>query len=151
VPPFVRSQKIFDDILATPTVKALAPGTRLPSVIVPDFLADNAYDEAVKGIQYILHVASPAVKGDGFSPDQYETYLIGPAMKGTVGMLEFAYKTQGIKRVVITSSEVAIIPWKELIMEEVDTVFTEKYEDPFLAGLIHRSLKSMRLAKCVLC
>ena len=130
----VRSQEKADAVLATPTVKALNPGPRLTFVIVPDILADNAYDEAVKGVQFILHIASPIIRGEGFTPDQYETHLIQPAMTGTTSILSAAYKTHGIKRIVITSSEVAIIPWEEFIAKEVDTVFNDKYEIPFPAG-----------------
>ncbi|RDW73281.1 NAD(P)-binding protein-8 [Coleophoma cylindrospora] len=130
----VRSQAKFNSILATPTVKALAPGSRLTSVIVPDILVDHAFDEAVKGVQYILHIASPIIKGEGFTPDQWESHLIQPALKGTVGILESAYKTTGIKRVVITSSEIAIIPWEEFIVKEVDTVFDDTYQIPIPKG-----------------
>lgn len=130
----VRSQAKANAALATPTVKAINPGDKLTFVIVPDILADNAYDEVVKGVKYIIHIASPVIKGEGFSPDQYESELIAPAIKGTTSILSAAYKTPGIKRIVITSSEVAIIPWEEFIAKEVDTVFDDTYEIPFPAG-----------------
>jgi len=130
----VRSQAKADAVLATPTVKAINPGSRLSFVIVPDILADNAYDKAVEGVKYILHLASPVVKGEGFTPDQFDSHLIAPALKGTSSILEAAYKVQGIKRIVITSSEVAIIPWEEFISKEVDIVFDDTYEIPFPAG-----------------
>jgi nucleoside-diphosphate-sugar epimerase len=130
----VRSQAKANAVLATPTVQAINPGTRLTFTIVPDILAPNAYDEAVKGVKYIIHCASPVVKGEGFTPDQCETHLLQPALKGTSGILESAYKTAGIKRIVITSSEVAIIPWEEFIAKEVDTIFDDTYEIPFPAG-----------------
>jgi len=130
----VRSQEKANAVLATPTVKTLNPGDKLTFVIVPDILADNAYDEAVKGVTYVLHIASPVIKGDGFTPDQYESDLIAPAIKGTTSILSAAYKTPGIKRIVITSSEVAIIPWEDFIAKEVDTVFDDTYEIPFPAG-----------------
>lgn len=131
----VRSQAKGDAVLETPTVKALvASGAKISYVIVPDILADNAYDEAVEGVKYILHVASPVIKGEGFTPDQYESELIAPAIKGTTSILSAAHKTAGITRVVITSSEVAIIPWEEFIAKEVDTVFDDTYEIPFPAG-----------------
>jgi nucleoside-diphosphate-sugar epimerase len=131
----VRSQSKADAVLATPTVKALvASGSQISFVIVPDILADNAYDEAVKGVKYILHIASPVIKGEGFTSEQFETGLIAPAIAATTSILEAAYKTPGIKRIVITSSEVAIIPWEEFIAKEVDTVFDDKYEIPFPAG-----------------
>jgi len=130
----VRSQEKANAVLATPTVKALNPGDKLSFVIIPDILADNAYDEAVKGVKYILHIASPVIKGEGFTPDQYETHLIAPAIKGTTSILSAAHKTPGIKRLVITSSEVAIIPWEDFIAKEVDTVFDDTYQIPFPAG-----------------
>ena len=131
----VRSQAKADAVLASPTVKALvASGAKITFVTVPDILADNAYDEAVKGVKYILHIASPVIKGEGFAPEQWEDELVAPALKGTQSILTAAYKTSGIKRIVITSSEVAIIPWEEFIAKEVDTVFDDTYEIPFPAG-----------------
>jgi nucleoside-diphosphate-sugar epimerase len=50
--------------------------------------------------------------------------LIEPAVKGTVGILKSAAKVPSVKRVVITSSEVAIIPWKDFVEVESETVFT---------------------------
>lgn len=130
----VRSQAKADLVLATPTIKTLNPGSALTFTIVPDILAPSAYDIAVQGVKYILHVASPIIKGEGFTPEQYESELIAPAIKGTESILEAAYKTPGIKRIVITSSEVAIIPWEEFIAKEVDTVFDDTYQIPFPAG-----------------
>ncbi len=130
----VRSQQKADAVLATPTVKALNPGSQLSFAIVPDILADDAYDEAAKGVKYIIHSASPVIKGEGFTPEQYESHLVAPALKGTSSILTAAYKSEGIKRIVITSSEVAIIPWEDFIAKEVDTVFDDKYEIPFPAG-----------------
>ena len=130
----VRSQAKADAVLATPTVKAINPGSKLTFTIVPDILADGAYDEAVKGVKYIIHVASPVIKGEGFTPDQYETHLVAPALKGTTSILDAAYKVEGIKRIVITSSEIAIIPWDDFVVNEVDTVFDDTYDTPFPEG-----------------
>jgi len=130
----VRSQAKADAVLATPTVKEISPGSRLTFAVVPDILADGAYDEAVEGVKYIIHVASPVIKGEGFAPHEWESGIIQPAIKGTSSILEAAYKSEGIKRIVITSSEVAIIPWEEFISKEVGTVFDDKYEIPFPAG-----------------
>jgi len=41
-----------------------------------------------------------------------------------VGILKSAAAVESIKRVVITSSEVAIIPWSDLVKVESETVFT---------------------------
>jgi hypothetical protein len=47
----VRSQAKANEILATPSVKAINPGSTITFAIVPDILADNAYDQAVKGVK----------------------------------------------------------------------------------------------------
>jgi nucleoside-diphosphate-sugar epimerase len=143
----VRSQAKADAILATPTVKAINPGPRLTFVIVPDMLADGAYDEAVKGVTYIMHIASTTLHGEGFTEDQFEKELIQPALKGTSSILTAAYKTTGIKRIVITSSEVAIIPWEEFIAKEVDTVFDDTYKIPFPAGPYHHMFEAYAAGK----
>ncbi|PPQ68868.1 hypothetical protein CVT24_007677 [Panaeolus cyanescens] len=66
---------------------------------------EGAFDEAVKGVAAILHVASPLSSG-GSDPD----LLIKPAVGGTVGVLNSAlhYGTE-VKRIVFTSSCAAIV------------------------------------------
>ncbi|MCJ1248460.1 hypothetical protein MMC30_005678 [Trapelia coarctata] len=143
----VRSQAKAGAVLATPTVRAINPGSRLSFIIVPDILAENAYDEAVKGVKYIFHIASPLIKGEGLTEDQYETNFIQPALKGTTGILNSAYKNPGIKRIVISSSEVAIIPWEEFISKEVDTVFDDQYEIPVPNGPYHNMFEAYAAGK----
>jgi len=67
----------------------------------------GAYDDAVKGVKYVVHVASPFASPD-LMESQFETGYIQPAIQGTVGILDSALKTKGIERIVITSSIVAI-------------------------------------------
>lgn len=100
----VRNQAGFDRISALPSVQKYK--SQLSSFIVPDITVAGAYDEAVKGVKYIVHVASP-LAGNTKGTD-YEVSLIQPAIQGTVGILESAVKTTGIKRVVITASVASI-------------------------------------------
>ncbi|KAH6890915.1 D-lactaldehyde dehydrogenase [Coprinopsis sp. MPI-PUGE-AT-0042] len=81
-------------------------GDKLEIVAVPDMTKSGAWDEAVQGVQAIEHTATPvSVSNPNPKPEDY----IEPAIKGTVGVLESALKYQnGIKRVVITSSLVAV-------------------------------------------
>ncbi|KAF2169107.1 hypothetical protein M409DRAFT_20336 [Zasmidium cellare ATCC 36951] len=91
--------------------KALTPKERqspLSFVVVPDILAPGAYDAAVKDVKYIIHVASP-LSGNAPGGD-YDTHIINPAIQGTLNILEAAKKSPSVKRVVITSSVVAITP-----------------------------------------
>jgi nucleoside-diphosphate-sugar epimerase len=101
----VRNQAGFDKISK---LKPVAPyASVLSSVIVPDITVPGAYDEAVKGVEYIVHVASPLASNAPPGVD-YDSYLIQPAIHGTVGILESAIKTDGVKRIVITGSILSI-------------------------------------------
>ena len=115
----VRSQNKADLILAAPSIKALNPGSKLRFAIVPDILAGGAYDKAANGVKYIVHCASPIAN----PTDHYERDIIEPAIKGTVGILSSAAKAPSVKRVVITSSCIAVIPWEDFIAKESEHIF----------------------------
>ncbi|KAL9097933.1 MAG: hypothetical protein Q9165_000259 [Trypethelium subeluteriae] len=129
----VRSQAKADKILATPSVRNFSSLDRLSFAIVPDMLAQGAYDDAVAGTSYIIHVASPIAHAykEG---DDLEATFIQPAVKGTMNILLAARKTKSVKRIVITSSIVAIVPWKDLVSGYSTTVFNEKSRTPFIPG-----------------
>ena len=128
----VRNQAKADAILAAPSIKALNPGSRLTFTFVPDILADNAFGDAVKGVDFIIHVASPLAQG--VSSDKFETHLIQPAVKGTTGILFSAKSNPNIRRIVITSSEVAIVPWKSLVGHGSAGIFTDSNRIPSPTG-----------------
>ena len=113
----VRSE---DKITSITTAKTIQPFlSQLSFVIVPDITKDGAFDEAVKGVQYIVHLASPLPKA-GISTD-WEQSLVLPAIQGTLSILYSALKQPTIKRVVITSSVVAVFPedWYTTPMAQV--------------------------------
>ncbi|KAI0044603.1 NAD(P)-binding protein [Auriscalpium vulgare] len=73
-------------------------------VNVPDISKDGAYDEAVSGVDAIIHIASPVILS---WTDPQE--VIGPAVKGTTSILNSAYKYgTKVKRVILTSSAAAV-------------------------------------------
>jgi nucleoside-diphosphate-sugar epimerase len=132
----IRSASKKSQILSAPSIKALNPGSRLSFVIVPDLTAEGAYDEAVKGATHIIHLASPIVMKGEIKPENYQVELIDPAVAGTVSVLKAAAKTAGVKRVVITSSVVAIVAAKWFFEEEApeDVVFDHNSRTPFESG-----------------
>lgn len=73
------------------------------SFAIADLTADDGWDDAVSGAEYVLHMASP------FPPKQPEDAgeLIGPARDGTLRVLRAAAR-HGVRRVVLTSSFAAI-------------------------------------------
>jgi len=69
-----------------------------------DLLQDDGWDEAVEGCDFVMHVASPFIS----KIPKDENELIKPAVEGTLRALKAAEKA-GIKRVVLTSSMVAML------------------------------------------
>jgi len=69
-----------------------------------DLTKDEGWDRALEGCEYLLHVASPFVVKE---PND-ENELIKPAVDGTLRALKAAKKA-GVKRVVLTSSTVAML------------------------------------------
>lgn len=138
----VRSQTKAERVLAGPSIKALAPtGEQLSFVTVPDMTASGAYDDAVRGVTYIIHAASPIPTfGDGEPPaqDQLEEALVKQALKGALGMLESAHVKAGgsVRRVVMTSSTVAVAPFEVQIGQgtEPDRVWTSEDRIPVAPG-----------------
>src|ERR1700761_7600885 len=115
----VRSEAKEQTILTNPAFKALNAADRVSFVIVPDLTVPGAYDEAVKGVDYIIHVASPITTGKEMTHEEYIKYFIEPAIHGTVGILESANKyAPSVKRIVITSSLVAIKTFQGLIGQD---------------------------------
>ncbi|CAA7262107.1 unnamed protein product [Cyclocybe aegerita] len=77
-------------------------GDKFEVVVVEDFSKEGAFDEAVKGVDAILHTASPFHWG-AKNPQV-------PAVGGTSGVLNSALKyAPNVKRIVITSSCAALI------------------------------------------
>ncbi len=89
-------------------VKALlkaggAASTDALSVVAAHLEDDAGWAEAVRGCQYVLHVASPFPA----TAPKHEDELIVPARDGALRVLRFA-RDAGVKRVVMTSSFAAV-------------------------------------------
>ncbi|KAJ5781969.1 uncharacterized protein N7518_010452 [Penicillium psychrosexuale] len=141
----VRNQEGFERI------KLLAPVAPyvdwFESFLVPDMTLPGAYDDAVSGVEYIIHVASPLALPH---LTDFENDLIKPAMLGTIGMLESAYKTSGIKKIVITSSSAAIKPPSDLIRGTGPTEpFNEKSRAPHPEGPYSNVLEAYMASKAL--
>jgi dihydroflavonol-4-reductase len=73
-----------------------------------DLMKDEGWDKAMEGCDYVLHIASPFV----VKVPKDENELIKPAVEGTLRALKSAKKA-GVKRLVLTSSTVAMSGGKE--------------------------------------
>jgi len=73
-----------------------------------DLMKDEGWDKAMEGCDFVLHIASPFV----VKVPKDENELIKPAVEGTLRALKSAKKA-GVKRLVLTSSTVAMQGGKE--------------------------------------
>lgn len=86
-------------------------------VFEADLLHAGSFKEAMEGCELVIHTASP-FKISGIKNAQKE--LVEPALEGTRNVLDTVNETQSVKRVVLTSSIVAIFG------DAVDIEKTEK-------------------------
>ncbi|KAM0811824.1 hypothetical protein AB5N19_12180 [Seiridium cardinale] len=98
----VRSSASAGGLLAA-LPDAVSQG-RLEIAVIPDITLVGAFDEAIKGVTAIAHLASP-VSLFFTDPD----YVIGTAVKGTRSILESTAKTRDLKHFVLMSSIVAVL------------------------------------------
>lgn len=128
----LRSMKRKDEVLAMLKNGGITSYENL-EFIEADLLNDANWDEATEGCTYVLHVASPMPP----SIPKDENELIRPAVGGTLRVLK-ASKAAGVKRVVVTSSFVAV----GYSHKDPNTVITEKdWTNPDQKGLVayHKS------------
>ncbi|KAK0199488.1 D-lactaldehyde dehydrogenase [Desarmillaria ectypa] len=91
---------------------------RFQLVEVPNIMADGAFDKAVLDVDGIIHTASPVVLS-AVDPEE----VIGPAVKGTLGLLTSITKFGAqVQRVVVTSSCTAVFhfPSEPKVFSEAD-------------------------------
>jgi len=97
----LRSLSRADEIRAT-IAKHVEVGDKLEFVAV-DLMQDSGWDEALRGCEYVLHIASPFPL---FEP-KHEDELIVPAVQGTQRVLRAAHNAN-VKRVIVVSSVAAV-------------------------------------------
>jgi nucleoside-diphosphate-sugar epimerase len=99
-----------------------AEGAEL-KLFAADLLDPGSFDEAMQGCELVMHTASPFFIS---KPKNPEEELLRPAREGTRNVLETAGRTPTVKRVVLTSSVVAIYGDNVDIEQKPGGVFTEE-------------------------
>lgn len=111
----VRSEAKTKAILDNPKFKSLQiPSNSYTFTIVPEITAKDAYHDAIKGVDYVMHIASPLTGGEMTTTEEYQKHFIEPAVEATSNILETAKTELNVKRVVITSSVIALLPFKDV-------------------------------------
>ncbi|THG94295.1 hypothetical protein EW026_g7151 [Hermanssonia centrifuga] len=120
-------------------------GTKHETAIVEDITSPGAFDESVKGVDGIVHLASP-FHMHAKTPSE----LIDPAVGGAVGVLTSAFKCgHTVKRVVLTSSTASISQSSpgNHVLSEVDWTdsvkIVEEQGDKASPFIMYRASKSL--------
>ena len=105
----VRSPQSIDKLRSHHLIQPRLGDTEF--VVVLDPQAENAFDEAVVDVDYIIHLAStiPGSWGD-LEEINVQRDFLDPAIRGSTRILESAMEAPSVKRVVMTSSIVALAP-----------------------------------------
>ena len=109
----VRSLKNEEKV--KPLQEMVPDATHPLELVEADLMNEESWKEAVRGCSYVYHVASPVPS----QVPQNENDIIVPAVEGTLNVLKACAELGTIKRVVLTSSVIAI--WGD----EKDRVYTE--------------------------
>lgn len=89
-----------------------------------DLLKPGSFGESMHGCEVVIHTASP-FKISGIKNAQKE--LVEPALEGTRNVLDTVNATDSVKRVVLTSSVVAVFGDAVDLFQTEHGIFTEKH------------------------
>ena len=105
-------------------IKALAEGSSGQlKLFQADLLDTGSFDESMDGCELVIHTASPFIVTGIKAPEEQ---LIRPAREGTRNVLAAADRTPSVKRLVLTSSVVAVYGDNADIALAPGKVFTER-------------------------
>ena len=103
-------------------LREFVPEPRYPlRLIEADLLKPQSWKEAVRRCSYVFHIASPLALSNPKNPD----VVVKPAVEGTTNVLKACSETGTVKRVVLTSSTVTIVPLAGDPEKPKDHVYTE--------------------------
>ena len=116
-----------------------------------DLLKPGSFDEVAKGCDSIVHIASPFI----LNVKDAQRDLVDPAVIGTSNVLDAANKSNSVKKVILTSSVVAIIGdnidmqnqgLSILTEEQFNTTSSLKHQ-PYAYSKVEAEKKAWEMAK----
>lgn len=80
--------------------------SKIETVVVPDITKSSSFEDSLNGVDHVFHLASPMPgKGSDFQAD-----YVSPAVGGTEAILYAALNFPQIKKVIVMSSVLALLP-----------------------------------------
>ncbi|CAG8007129.1 unnamed protein product [Penicillium salamii] len=104
----VRKSLDIENLKRSPLIATSLQEERLEIITVPDFFKKDAFFECLNGIHVIIHLASPLA----LETDDYDADIVKPAVSMVTTVLEAASRTSSVRRVILTSSCVTLIPFE---------------------------------------
>ncbi|KAJ5631139.1 NAD(P)-binding protein [Penicillium longicatenatum] len=135
----VRSEAKGEALLSKPALQPLLQADNqarpVEVVVVPDQAAPGAFREAIVGVSYVIHIASPLPSTQPNGHLDAEANFLAPARRATLEMLEAAATTNSVERIVITSSVAAFVSPKifmGLVRQDPQHPFTPTSRAPLM-------------------
>lgn len=110
----VRSEAKAKTLSENAALKAMGRASHYTFVTIPDFSTPNAFDEAMKGVDRVIHCAAP-VPFEEIPHEKLKSHFVDAAVNGTLAVLEAAQKSATVKRVVLLSSGIVLADMQYLM------------------------------------
>ncbi|KAI0438686.1 putative cinnamoyl-CoA reductase [Xylaria telfairii] len=125
---FVRAavRSISGSLANHPKTRGSIESGRLSFIEVPDICHESAYDQAIKGVTHVIHLASP-LPSPSLDP---LTGIYEPNINSVNAMLQAALKEPSLKKLVITSSVLGNSPFPPDLSQHI----TPEFRVPNLPG-----------------
>ncbi|KEY65635.1 hypothetical protein S7711_07884 [Stachybotrys chartarum IBT 7711] len=143
----VRSDANVADLMTkSPLIMSSHEEGRLDFAIIPDFLQPGALDGVLEGITAIVHLASPLAYGiDG----DFENTVVKPAVSMVTVVLEAAAKAPSVRRIVITSSSVTLVPFEWNMSPNSEKLYTVEDINSDLEGPFEDAMSAYWASKAL--
>ncbi|KAL1796773.1 hypothetical protein ACET3X_005313 [Alternaria dauci] len=137
----------------SPAIEAIKSGPSVQSyldlieyAIVPNNAAEGAYDEAVAGVDYVVHIAG-AWPMQNLDPDKD---IYWPYINSTKGLLEAGKKSQTVRRMVFTQAGAGLVDSEDgdTLGRRMDRVLNEQVQVSQTSLEYRPPLKSPHNAYC---
>jgi nucleoside-diphosphate-sugar epimerase len=110
-------------ILGTPSIRDLATETNLTFVEIPDISLPAAFDEALQGVDYVIHVAAPIALVDPSSIGaDLASHYLKPTTDAALHLLSSAKAHCTVKRIILTISLATVFDY---VTDTEETIHTE--------------------------
>lgn len=110
------------------------------SFVVADLGSSDGWAEAVAGVDYVLHTASPLGGEDHNDPS-----LIPTAKSGALNVIEAAIAA-GVKKVVMTSSGAAVFPGRADTRQDIDESYWTDLDDKLVTNYMRSKVVAEKAA-----